>query len=57
VCVESVVGTEAVEVPRARRCGGGDAVTLGGNPASFVPENIVSIVAVVCGPVEGPNVQ
>ena len=43
--VASVVGADCVEVPLARRCGGGDAVTLGGKPAIFVPENIVSIVA------------
>jgi hypothetical protein len=49
VYVESVfvVGTEDVDVPRLRRCGGRDWVALGGKPVIFVPENIVSMVAAV----------
>lgn len=49
VYVDSIVGAEDAEVPRLRRCGGGDAVTLGGKPAILEPENIVSMIAVVLG--------
>jgi hypothetical protein len=45
--IDSLAGTEAVDVPLDRRCGGGDAVTPGGSSVIFVPENIVSIVSVV----------
>jgi hypothetical protein len=44
-----VVGTDDVDVPRLRRCDGRDWVALGGKPVIFVPENIVSMAAVVCG--------
>jgi hypothetical protein len=54
MCFESVVGTE--DVLRARTGGGGDWCTLGGKPAIFVPENIVSMVTAVREPVEGPIV-
>jgi hypothetical protein len=56
VQIESVVGAAGRDVLRARRLdGGGDWVTLGGKPVILVPENIVSIVAVLCGPVQGPE--
>jgi hypothetical protein len=45
VCVDSIVGTLDVEVPLARSCGE-DVLTPGGSAAIFVPENIVSMVAV-----------
>jgi hypothetical protein len=50
VCFASIVGTEAVDVLRVRRCGCDDALTPGGSPAILVPENIVSIVTVVVDP-------
>jgi hypothetical protein len=52
VCFESEAGTD--DVLRARAGGGGDWWTLGGKPVIFVPENIVSIVTALRGPVEGP---
>jgi hypothetical protein len=47
------VGTLEVEVPRARSCGA-DVLTPGGSAVIFVPENIVSMLA-VGGPGEGPD--
>lgn len=51
MCVDSIVGTDWVDVPLCRSWGDGEAETPGGSSASLEPEYIVSMVAVagVCG--------
>ena len=48
-----MVGTLDVEVPLARSCGE-EVLTPGGSAVILVPENIVSILAVVVGLLRDP---